>query len=295
MILGLARALAVLPLSALHRLGAVLGGIAYLVSPRYRHYLSTNLRAAGFAQPALLRRAIAEAGKGLLELPAIWLRPHETVAGWVTQVSGWERVEAAWARRRGIIFLTPHLGCFEITAQYYAYRARSEVPLTVLYRPPKKKALEPLMLAGRARPKLRVASADAGGVRVLLRALKRGEAIGILPDQAPGVGEGEWAEFFGRPAYTMTLAGRLAKATGAEVILAYGERLPQGRGYHLQLSVMPPPLAGESPARTLNRALEGLIRSCPAQYGWGYNRYKMPAGAAAPGEARRSRAKQEHA
>ena len=73
-------------------------------------------------------------------------------------------------------------------------------------------------------------------MRILLRALKHGEAIGILPDQAPGVGEGEWAEFFGRPAYTMTLAGRLAEASGAQVILAYAERLPQGRGYHLQLS-----------------------------------------------------------
>jgi KDO2-lipid IV(A) lauroyltransferase len=231
----------------------------------------------------------------LLELAAVWLRPHATVAGWVVRVTGWDLVEAALARRRGIIFLTPHLGCFEITAQYYAYRAPAIAPLTVLYRPPKKKALEPLMLAGRGRPNLRVASADLKGVRVLLRALRHGEAIGILPDQAPGVGEGEWAEFFGRPAYTMTLAGRLAETSGAQVILAYAERLPQGRGYHLQLSVMPPPLAGESPARTLNRALEGLIRSCPAQYGWGYNRYKVPAGASAPAEEERGRGPKEHA
>jgi KDO2-lipid IV(A) lauroyltransferase len=217
------------------------------------------------------------------------------VAGWVVQVTGWDLVEAALAHRRGIVFLTPHLGCFEITAQYYAYRAPADAPLTVLYRPPKKKAIEPLMRTGRERPNLRVASADRGGVRILLRALRQGEAIGILPDQAPGVGEGEWAEFFGRPAYTMTLSGRLAEASGAQVILAYAERLPQGRGYHLQLSLMPPPLAGESPARTLNRALEGLIRSCPAQYGWGYNRYKVPAGASAPGEEGRAAVKKEHA
>ena len=256
--------------------------MVYLVSPRYRRCLSTNLRAAGFSEHALLRQAIAEAGKGLLELPAIWLRPHATVAAWVVQVTGWELVEAALARRRGIIFLTPHLGCFEITAQYYAYRAPADAPLTALYRPPKKKAVEPLMLAGRDRPNLRLASADLKGVRVLLRALKQGEAIGILPDQAPGVGEGEWAEFFGRPAYTMTLAGRLAEASGAQVILAYAERLPRGRGYHLHLAPMPATLAGELPARTLNRALEGLVRLCPAQYGWGYNRYKVPAGAQAP-------------
>jgi KDO2-lipid IV(A) lauroyltransferase len=280
-VLGLARLLAALPLSLLHRLGAIAGNAVYLLSPRYRHYFSTNLRAAGFTEPTLLRQAIAEAGKGLLELPAIWLRPHAAVAGWVAQVSGWELVEAALARRRGIIFLTPHLGCFEITAQYYAYRAPADAPITVLYRSPKKKSVEPLMLAGRRRPNLRLASADLKGVRILLRALKKGEAIGILPDQAPGVGEGEWVDFFGRPAYTMTLAGRLAGA-GAEVILAYAERLPRGLGYHLHLEAMPAPLADESPARALNRALEGLIRQCPAQYGWSYNRYKVPAGAQAP-------------
>ena len=281
MVLGLARLLAALPLSLLHRLGAIVGNAVYLLAPRYRHYFSTNLRAAGFAEPALLRQAIAEAGKGLLELPAIWLCPHAAVAGWVAQVSGWDLVEAALARRRGIIFLTPHLGCFEITAQYYAYRAPDYAPITVLYRSPKKKSVEPLMLLGRRRPNLRLASADLKGVRILLRALKQGEAIGILPDQAPGVGEGEWADFFGRPAYTMTLAGRLAGA-GAAVILAYAERLPRGLGYHLHLEAMPGPLAGESPARALNRALEGLIRQCPAQYGWSYNRYKVPAGAQAP-------------
>jgi Kdo2-lipid IVA lauroyltransferase/acyltransferase len=281
-VLRLARLLAVLPLSALHRLGALCGWIVYLVSPRYRRCLATNLRAAGFRDATLLHRAIAEAGKGLLELPAIWLRPHATVASWVTQITGWELVEEALAQRRGIIFLTPHLGCFEITAQYYARRASANVPLTALYRPPKKKAVEPLMLAGRARPNLHMASADLKGVRVLLRALRRGEAIGILPDQAPGVGEGEWAEFFGRPAYTMTLVGRLAAGSGAQTILAYAERLPRGRGYHLHLAPMAAPLAGESPARTLNRALEGLIRLCPAQYGWGYNRYKVPAGVQAP-------------
>lgn len=271
-----------MPLSALHRLGAFIGRFVYVVSPRYRHYFCDNLRAAGYADRALLGRATAETGKALLELPAIWLRPHEAVAGLVVQVSGWDLVEAALARRQGIVFLTPHLGCFEITAQYYAYRAPPAAPLTVLYRSPKKRWLEPLMLAGRNRPNLRLASADLGGVRILLRALKQGEAIGILPDQAPGVGEGEWAEFFGRPAYTMTLAGRLAGTARAQVLLAYAERLSAGRGYHLRLSAMPPPLAGESPARTLNRALEGLIRLCPAQYGWGYNRYKVPAGARRP-------------
>ena len=282
MLLLLARLLAKLPLSVLHGLGAMCGWIVYLVSPRYRRCLSTNIHTAGFGGAALRRQAIAEAGKSLLELPAIWLRPLESVAARVVRVSGWQLVDAALARRRGIIFLTPHLGCFEITAQYYAQRAPALAPLTALYRPPKFKAVEALMLLGRDRPKLHLASADLKGVRSLFRALKRGETIGILPDQAPGVGEGEWAEFFGRPAYTMTLVGRLAASSDAQIMLAFAERLPRGGGYHLHLAPMPGPREGESPERRLNRALEELIRLCPAQYGWGYNRYKVPAGAKAP-------------
>ncbi|MDP1952604.1 MAG: lysophospholipid acyltransferase family protein, partial [Betaproteobacteria bacterium] len=130
MVLALARLLAALPLSVLHRLGALCGRLVYLAAPRYRLCLRTNLRAAGYGEAALLGQAVAEAGKSLLELPAIWLRQHETVAAWVVQVTGWELVEAALAQRCGIIFLTPHLGCFEITAQYYAFRAPAQVPLT---------------------------------------------------------------------------------------------------------------------------------------------------------------------
>jgi KDO2-lipid IV(A) lauroyltransferase len=201
----LLRFAASLPLPLLHVLGAMLGWMIYAASPRYRRHLQANLAQAGYTDATLRRAAIAAAGRGVLELPALWLRPHAGVAALVREVSGWELVAAAHARGKGILFLTPHLGCFEITAQYYASRAGADAPLTVLYTPPKKKVIEPAMLAGRDRPGLRIAAPDLSGVRAMLRALKNGEAVGILPDQAPGVGQGEWTEFFGKPAYTMTL------------------------------------------------------------------------------------------
>ena len=116
----------------------------------------------------------------------------------------------------------------------------------------------------------------------MLKALRRGEAIGILPDQVPGAGEGEWAEFFGRPAYTMTLVGRLAGQTGAPVLLCYSKRLSRGRGYRFEIEPLLAPHPAESPVRTLNRSLEQLIRRCPEQYLWSYNRYKVPAGVRPP-------------
>jgi len=265
------RLLSFLPLHVLHNLGALAGWLAYGLSATYRRHLRENIAQAGFR--AERGAAVAEAGKTLLELPWVWLRPADVVAAQVVRVSGWELVEQAWQSGRGILFLTPHLGCFEIAAQYYARFA----PITVLYRRPKQDWLAPIIEAGRG-ANLTLAAADMGGVRRLIRALKSGQAAGMLPDQAPGLGEGEWAPFFGRPAYTMTLAARLAQG-GATVLLAYAERLHYGAGYHLRLLAPAEPLT--TPA-AVNRAIEALVRQCPQQYLWGYNRYKAPAGAPAP-------------
>lgn len=277
--LVLFRLLALLPLRVLHALGALGGWLVYWLSPRYRRRLRENLAAAFPNSPGLLPAAIVEAGKAAFEIPAIWFRP--ATAAMAVRVGDWSVVESVLARGKGILFLTPHLGCFEITAQYYALLH----PLTILYRPPRKQILEPLMMAGRARPNLTPVPANVRGVRALLKALKRGEAIGMLPDQAPQAGEGAWADFFGRPAYTMTLAARLVRATGAPVMLAFAERLPHGEGFHIWFAEGPPLVEGVPYEAAMNRALEQLIRRCPAQYLWAYDRYKVPRGAMPPAAA----------
>jgi KDO2-lipid IV(A) lauroyltransferase len=257
------RLLARLPLPLLHNLGALLGWLAYALSPTYRRHLRENSAQAGVS--SVRGAAAAEAGKTLVELPKLWLRPQDEVVGRVVKVSGWELVEDAWAAGHGILFLTPHLGCFEITAQYYA----AHKPMTVLYRRPKQAWLGPIIENGRG-ANLKLAPADVSGVKKLLKALRSGEAVGMLPDQAPKEGEGVWAPFFGRPAYTMTLAARLAQ-TGATVLFAYAERLHYGAGYHLKLFA---PEGEVTTAAGINREIERLVMMCPEQYLWGYNRYK---------------------
>jgi KDO2-lipid IV(A) lauroyltransferase len=275
----LLRLAAAMPLVLAHAAGWCLGWLMYMVSPRYRAHLSENLSSAGYGADTRVRReAIAAAGCLITELPAMWLRPHEAVASLVREVKGWELVTEAQAAGCGIVFLTPHLGCFEISAQYGAFH----FPMTIMYRPPKLAWLTPFMLAGRTRPGVKLATADRSGVRDLLGALKRREAIGILPDQVPGEGEGEWAGFFGKPAYTMTLAPRLASRDNTVCLIAFARRLPWGRGYTLSIRKLGEGTAGETQARRLNRCLEELIRECPGQYLWGYNRYKAPAGAEKP-------------
>lgn len=277
--------LAKLPLRWLHRFGALLGWLVYFASPSYAARLRENLEKSGVclddgACRRVLHQVVGEAGKSATELLAVWLRPEDEALALMRTVHGWEHVEAALERGKGIIFLTPHLGCFEITSLYYAARH----PITVLYRPPKLRWLQPLLEIGRQRGQVSLAPTDMSGVKSLLKALKRGEAVGILPDQTPGNGEGVWAEFFGRPAYTMTLAARLARGTGAAVILAYAERLPRGAGFDLWLAPLPEGLPDEpvAAANFLNRAIESLIRRLPTQYLWSYNRYKIPRGAEPP-------------
>lgn len=280
MLVTLFRLLSRLPLSALHALGAALGWLAYLASPSYRRRLTENIRRAGHS--AHRNAAIRESGKSILELPFIWCAPPARVLRCAT-VENWELVQNALDAKQGIIFLTPHLGCFEIVAQWVA----AITPLTVMYRPPRKDALKPLVEGARARENLRLAPANLTGVRVLFKFLKKGGPIGLLPDQVPHHGEGVWADFFGKPAYTMTLPAKLHQMSGAPIILSYAERLPFGRGYVIHFIPFEEAL-GETPATqaaAINRAMEKLIARCPAQYFWSYNRYKVPAGVAAPDAA----------
>ncbi len=272
---ALMRLAARVPLPLAHAAGALLGWAMYWGSPAYRRHLKENLARAGYRDARTRRAAIAHAGMMIAEVPALWFRPHGAVSALVRSVEGASEALAAQARGVPVLFLTPHLGCFEVTALY----AAALMPITVMYRPPRFAALEPLVRLGRERPNVRLARADLSGVRALLAALKRGEAAGMLPDQVPAAGEGEWAPFFGAAAYTVTFAAKLAERPGVHCYLAYARRLPRGAGYAIAVRPYPAARAGESATGRLNRALEALIRECPEQYLWGYNRYKTPRGA----------------
>jgi KDO2-lipid IV(A) lauroyltransferase len=282
------RCVAALPLAVVHAVGGVLGRAVFWLSPTYRRRLRENLAQAGYRDPALVGAAAAEAGKQALETAWVWMRPRADIVE-RTEVADMPVVDAALADGRPVMFLPPHLGCFEVTAQFYAaFRPEAATrPMTVLYRTPRKSVLRGIVETGRAAEGLKLAPAEMKGVRMLMKAMRDREVVGILPDQVPSRGEGAWAPFFGRWAYTMTLPARLARQFDAIVLFVYGERLPGGRGYRIHLKRLQEPLTGdvEHDAAVLNRGLEALIRERPAQYLWGYNRYKVPAGVAPPPES----------
>lgn len=278
------KAVAALALRSVHALGDLLGRAAYWLSPTYRRRLRENMAYAGYRDP-VIGAAAREAGKQAVETSWIWMRPRAHIIE-CTQVADISIADAALADGRPVMFLPSHLGCFEVTPQFYAaFRPDAATrPMTVLYRLPPKSWLRSIAVSGRAAEGLRLAPAEMRGVRMLLSAMKNREVVSILPDQVPSRGEGVWAPFFGRRAYMMTLPARLARQFDAIVLFVYGERLPRGRGYRIRLQRLEEQFTGDAArdAAIINRGLERLIQECPAQYLWGYNRYKTPTGTQPP-------------
>ncbi|MDP3088564.1 MAG: lysophospholipid acyltransferase family protein [Methylotenera sp.] len=274
MISFLLKPLSTISLPTIHCLGSLIGNLVYFLMPKSKKLVIENLTQSDLFNDEIslkkaVKQSILESGKSILESFAIWQKSEREILSLVKQVQGWSNVETALQSGKGVIFLTPHLGCFEVTSIYIG----AKQPLTVLFRAPKMKWLLPIIEKGRTRTGITLAEANAGGVRKLMQTLKKAGAVGILPDQIPSAGEGEWAPFFNKPAYTMTLASKLANKTGAAVIMVFGERLANGSGYHIHFT----PLAEGSIATTtlLNHAIEQQVKRKPSQYLWNYPRYKV--------------------
>ncbi len=256
-----------------HTLGNWLGSLLYVLPNPIQRTVLKNLTIAYADMPAaqrqqLLKQNLQQVCQSLLESFVLWKAPQAQAIALVQDCQNWHLVEQALQQQRGIIFLTPHLGCFEITSMYYA----AHHPITVLFRQPKLAWLRKIIMQGRQQPGVKLAPANQRGVRLLLQALQHGEAIGILPDQTPSKAEGEWAAFYGKPAYTMTLVSKLALKSQAQVIMAFGERLPNSQGYVIHLKALTTQQVS-TPA-LLNQAVQAQIEVCPSQYFWAYDRYK---------------------
>jgi len=269
----------------LHAVGALLGWLVYAASPVYRQRLRANAQRAGL-NAGQRRLAVAEAGKMVAELPRLWLRPHGLPIAEPVHWRADALVDQALARGRGLMVLTAHVGTFEVAAQAYAERWGQRLPMTALYRPARQPWLREAIERSRQRPGLLTAPANLRGVRQLMRALKDGQTVGMLPDQVPPEGLGVWAPFFGQPAYTMTLAAKLMAQTDCAVLVLTVERLAQGAGYVVHVAPLAEPLPpaqglseaewAQAAAAVVNRAMERQILGLPTQYLWGYHRYKQP-------------------
>ena len=277
---GLLRLAGLLPMRALQAAGAALGWLLGRVDNPLRRkaeetlsYVKTQFGAK--TRQEFMRAALVEAGKSFAEIAKIWTGDPRRNLSLIRSVQGGELFDAALAAGRGMIIAAPHLGCWELLNYWLC----SRTPIAIAYRPPRRAELEPLLI--RARGGLaaeQVRAEGAAGVRALFKRLTAGGVVGILPDQQPKQGEGEFAPFFGSDALTMVLLSRLAQRTGATVLFAFVERLPRAQGYALYFLPAPADIADPDLPRAvaaLNRGIEDCVRLAPLQYQWHYKRYSI--------------------
>ena len=283
--LWLFRFLSVWPLSVLHALGGLLGWGVWAFSPAYRLRFRSNSAQAGVPF-YVARPAIAEAGRFAAELPRLWLRPYAESCLGNVHIEGMELAHQAFACGSGVIFFGPHCGSFELGPQALAEVFGPQYgSVTAIYRPARQAWLAEIEIAVRQRPYLAVLPASVGTIKAMHKALRAGRATALLTDQVPPDGLGIWAPFFGKSAYTMTLAARLAMQSGAVLMPVSCERLPGGRGYIVKIHPavnLPanPDLPGV--VTCINQSIENIVLSQPGQYLWGYGRYKAPRQEIAP-------------
>lgn len=281
------RVLGLLPLRALHALGALLGrALWWRRRGRERVHCEVNLDIArssldADARARLVRACLVETGRAATEMAAVWGRGARRALALVREVDGGDLFDAALASGRGVIIAAPHLGCWELLNYWLCART----PLAILYASPRNPAWEALLVRARGDLGPEQVRAEGAGVRTLYKRLAGGGVVGILPDQQPKRGEGQFAPFFGLDANTMVLLPRLAQRTGATVLFAFAERLPRGAGFRIRILPAPEGIADTDLAvacGALNRGVEQCVERCFPQYQWTYKRWAERPDAADP-------------
>lgn len=282
LVLRLIKLMAVLPLSVNRALGACVGQLLWLCNSRARQVTLKNLQLCfpelGDAQVrALARQSLMETSKTGAEAGAIWHRDYAWLQSKMVEVEGEELLRRELAVGKGLLVLAPHHGNWEVVAPYLANIA----PLTAMYQPLKSAAMDKLILSGRSKLNISMAPTNRKGVMMLLKALKQGTIVGILPDQVPDRdAAGGVAPFFGQPALTIGLIHGLIQRTGCRVVSVFAQRVRGG--FKMVVLDVDPAIHSENEITSLagmNASVEACVRRAPTQYQWEYKRFRrLPEG-----------------
>jgi len=262
-----------LPLIFIHLFGCFLGLLMYLLDSKFRertikHISQSHIVSGKIATKNLIISNAMHIGMALMESFSIWFASKTRIKRLVVRTKNWDLIKKLKSNNKGIIFLTPHIGSFEITAQYYGLFS----PIKVMYKPTGRKWINQLIYQGRNKNFVTPVNIELGGMKQILKALKNGEAVGILPDQVPPEGHGEWSSFFNQKVYTMTLVQKLHTLTKAPIIFAIGRRLKMGSGFEIELFEF----KGSVTTKKIDAYIETIVKTSPEQYLWNYRRYKLP-------------------
>ena len=278
LIAGLLRMVSYLPLGAAQFIGKWLGLLAWKLGGRPKKITDINLdiclpELTEEQRRDLSRDSLAHTGMTALEIPLMWEWPVDKCLGLIKETEGLELVDEALATGKGLILPAPHLGNWELAGLFFSSRYK----MAALYSPPHIKEFEDYMIRVRGRLGSELVRGDRKGLMRLMGILKEGGVAGILPDQSPRGKTNAYAPFFGMDVMTMTLVGKLVQKTGANVLVTYAERLPNGEGFKILVTPAEPGIgADDAVAGTtaLNQSVEKVVRMAPEQYQWEYKRMR---------------------
>lgn len=281
------RALSWLPLRANQLLGSLAGYLLWLCHSRQRRTTQVNLGICYPGMPAdelrlLARQSLVETGKQITETAWIWHRPINQTLSKHIEFRGMELLHDAIKSGKGVVMISPHLGNWELCNLLLS----QQHPLTYFYRNPRQAYMAELLIKWRSHLGGKPAALDAAGIRQGLKVLKKGELLGVLPDQEPDLDNGVFAPFFNEPALTMTLLSKIAGKNRYPILFCLAERLPKAKGWTLHLlpgdeKIASPDLVEATTA--LNAGVEKCIALCPEQYLWAYKRFiTLPDGSRRP-------------
>lgn len=269
-----------MPYRMAQAVGTAIGYLLYWLPSGSKSIVSKNITVVYpnlslAEQSQLLKKTLIELGRTTAEFGSVWCWGSQDLNSLVKEVKGQSLVDDALSKGKGVIFLAPHMGNWEMAAPITS----TQYPATFLYRPPNIPSVESFMVKARSRFGGKLAPTDIRGVRRLIKALKNREVTVILPDQDPGESGGVYAPFYNRPARTMTLVSKLIQKTDCAFLFMVVKRLPDAQGFCIHYLPAAPEIASKDELEAtaaLNRGVQSCIDLAPEQYLWAYKRYRHP-------------------
>ena len=267
-----------MPLRIVHRLAFIWGSMLFYLPNRARNTTLKNLSVcfpdlSKVEISRLAKESLTSTASTIMEMGKSWMLPIDETYSLVTQVEGLKELRQAVNGKQGVILLAPHLSNWEIFGMYVCQNITS----TFMYQPPKLPALDRLLQRTRSRGGINLAPADRKGVSLVVKALQRGEMVGILPDQVPNEEGGEFANFFGKQALTMTLVSKLLNRSQAKVFCGFVVRLPKSEGFKLTIREADQSIYDKDLITSvggLNKSVEDCVHMAADQYQWEYKRFR---------------------
>ena len=268
------RLLAPLPLPVLRALGAGLGRLLYALARRRRHIALVNLRLCypDWSDARLhdvARRSFVLFSQAFFDRAWLWHAPPAVVRRRLRITGATQDL----TREGAVVMFAPHF--YGMDAGGSAVMDQIERPACTIYSTQSNPAVDAWMRAGRLRFGQATLLSRQDGVKPIVRALREGKMLYLLPDMDLGPQESIFVPFFGIPTATVPSLPRFAKLGGARVVPVVTRLVPDGYEVrvHPAWQSYPSDDVAADTAR-MNAELQTWIDAMPEQYYWVHKRFK---------------------